>query len=239
MRESAVGAVVAAGEAARVVAPVVDAARVVLFDFDGVLIRRDSFGLFIRDRYARSLLRKLAVLPTLPWLLASWPISWRLPVRTLVHVGLLGTGERGYRRAAEDFAATLTRRSRLFIGEGLQALRRHQQAGDRVVVVTGCEITLVRAILHDLGLRDLEVIGSRFRPGWLGMRVAEHNVGRAKVAALRARGIVAWRVAYSDSAQDLPMLRGAREPVLVNATPSLCKRVERGLGRSVGRVAWR
>ena len=39
---------------------------VVLFDFDGVLVHADSFGLFMRDRYKRSLLRKLLVLPMYP-----------------------------------------------------------------------------------------------------------------------------------------------------------------------------
>jgi phosphatidylglycerophosphatase C len=46
-------------------------------------------------------------------------------------------------------------------------------------------------------------------------------------------------VAYSDSSQDLPMLARAGEAVLVNATPKLCKRVEKALGRSVTRVEWR
>jgi phosphatidylglycerophosphatase C len=46
-------------------------------------------------------------------------------------------------------------------------------------------------------------------------------------------------VAYSDSSQDLPMLALAAEAVLVNATPKLCKRVEKALGRSVTRAEWR
>ncbi|NUO73169.1 MAG: haloacid dehalogenase-like hydrolase, partial [Frateuria sp.] len=36
----------------------------------------------------------------------------------------------------------------------------------------------------------------------------------------------------------LHMLRAAAEPVLVNGTPKLCKRIERALGRSIERVAW-
>jgi phosphatidylglycerophosphatase C len=34
------------------------------------------------------------------------------------------------------------------------------------------------------------------------------------------------------------MLKAAAEPVLVNGTPKLCKRIEQALGRSVERVAW-
>lgn len=215
-----------------------DASRVVLFDFDGVLIHGDAFGLFMRDRYRRSLLRKLLVLPTLPWLLLGWPISWRIPVRTLVHICLLGVSEARYAAAARIFAAQLVRRPKLFCRDGLLALRRHQAAGDRVIVVTGCEHTLVTGILAELGLTDLDVLASRLRPGALGMRIQLHNVGKRKLQTLAAHGLQAWRRAYSDSAQDIPMLKPAAEAVLVNGTPKLCMKIEKALGRSVTRVDW-
>jgi phosphatidylglycerophosphatase C len=212
--------------------------RVVLFDFDGVLIHGDAFTLFTRDRYARSLLRKLLVVPTLPWLLLSWPFSWRRPVRTLVHVSLFGVGEHAYAKAVRAFAAELVRRPKLFNRDGLQALRRHQAAGDRVIVVTGCEHALVSGILDELGLRDLEILASQLRPSWLGMRVQLHNVGRRKLQQLAAHGVREWQRAYSDSSMDLPMLKPAAEAVLVNGTPALCKKIEKALGRSVMRVEW-
>jgi len=212
--------------------------RVVLFDFDGVLIHADSFGLFMRDRYKHSLLRKLLVLPTVPWLLLGLMVSWRWPVRTLVHIGLLGVSEPRYIAAAKAFAAQLVRRPKLFCRDGLLALRRHQAAGDRVVVVTGCEHTLVSSILRELGLTDIEVLASQLRPSSLGMRVKSHNVGKRKLQALSSHGLQAWRVAYSDSSHDIPMLKPAAEAVLVNGTPKLCKKIEKALGRSVKRVEW-
>jgi len=223
-----------------VIEPVIDAAvsRVVLFDFDGVLIHGDAFGLFMRDRYRHSLLRKLLVLPTLPWLLLGWPVSWRIPVRTLVHICLLGVSEVRYKAAARQFAAQLVRRPKLFCRDGLLVLRRHQAAGDRVIVVTGCEHALVTGVLDELGLTGLEVLASQLRPGALGMRVKLHNVGKRKLQTLGAHGLHAWRLAYSDSAQDVPMLKPAAEAVLVNGTPKLCMKIEKALGRSVTRVDW-
>lgn len=220
-----------AGEAA-------DAPRVVLFDFDGVLMHGDSFYLFIRERYRRSLLRKLLALLASPWLLLRLPFSRGLPMRTLVHVALLGLNQPRYDAAAQAFAAALTRKPKQFCRDGLHSLRRHQAAGDRVIVVTGCEHTLVSSILAELGLSGVEVLASQLRPGWLGMRVKLHNVGRRKPQQLAAHGIKVWQLAYGDSVYDIPMLKGAAEAVLVNATPALCKRVERALGRSVTRVEW-
>ncbi len=213
------------------------APRVVLFDFDGVLIQGDSFYLFIRDRY-RSWWRRLLALLTAPLLLLQLPFSRRGPMRTLVRIALLGLDERRYQGTAHAFAAILARRPRQFCRDGLQALRRHQLQGDRVIVVTGCEHTLVSGILQQLGLTDLEVVASQLRPGWLGMRLLRHNVGRRKVQSLAEHGVEAWQLAYGDSMYDAPMLKLAAEAVLVNGTPTLCKKMEKALGRAITRVEW-
>lgn len=215
-----------------------DTRRVVLFDFDGVLIHGDTFGMFIRDRYARAWWRKGLVLLVSPWLLVVLPFSWRRVARTLVRIGLLGVGEVRYQQAAQVFAATLVHRPRQFCREAVRHLRAHLAAGDRVVIVTGCEDTLVRAVLDGLGVDGMEVLASRLRAGRLGMRPDWHNIGRRKVELLAQHGLEAWELAYSDSQLDLPMLALADEAVLVNATPKLCKRVEKALGRTVTRVAW-
>jgi phosphatidylglycerophosphatase C len=212
--------------------------RVVLFDFDGVLIRGDTFYLFVRARYARAPWRVVLALLCAPLLLAQLPFSRRVVLRTLVRVALLGLDGKRYQAVAGEFAAALVRRSRPFCRAGLRALRRHQAAGDRVLVVTGCEHVLVDAIFQQLGLTQLEVLASQLRPGWLGMRLARHNVGARKVQLLAQHGLTAWQMAYSDSRRDVPMLRAAIEAVLVNGTPALCKKVEKALGRAITRVEW-
>lgn len=213
--------------------------RIVLFDFDGVLIRDDTFGMFMRERFARAWWRKALVLCASPWLLLVLPFSRRRFLRTLVHIGLLGLNEDRYQVQARAFVDALVHRPHQFHREGVLALRRHVGAGDRVVVVTGCEDALVRGVLAGLGVEQVEIVASHLKPGPLGLRTGWHNVGHHKVEALAERGVEAWRIAYSDSAQDLPMLALATEPVLVNATPKLCKRVEKALGHSVARVEWR
>lgn len=211
---------------------------VALFDFDGVLVRGDSFGLFVRDRFARASWRKALVLLMAPLLVLVLLFSRRRALRMLVGLALLGTNEARYREQARAFAVILVHRPRQFYRDGLRTLRQHQQAGNRVMVVTGCEYTLARAVLDELGLASVEVLASRLDPGPLGMRPAWHNVGPRKVALLAQHGVQAWQVAYGDTMNDLAMLERADEAVLVNATPKLCKRVEKALGRSVTRVEW-
>jgi phosphatidylglycerophosphatase C len=219
-------------------APCEDMPRVVLFDFDGVLIRGDSFALFVRSRYAGSTWRKGMALLASPLLLLTWPLSRRLSLYILVRIALFGLREPRYRVVADAFAATLARRPKQFCRDGLNRLRRHQADGDRVIVVTGCEETLATGILRELGLAGVEVVASQLRPGWLGMRRRRHNVGRRKVQSLAEHGVAAWQVAYGDSMHDVAMLKQAGEAVLVNGTPKLCKWVEKALGRTLTRVEW-
>ena len=215
------------------------AQRVVLFDFDGVLIRGDAFSLFMRDCYARAPWRKALVLMSSPWLLLVLPFSRRRVLRALVHLGLLGLDEAHYRALVQAFVTALVRQPGHFHREGLLALRRHQAAGDRIVIVTGCEDSLVRGVLGDLGITNVEILASRLRAARFGMREDWHNVGRRKTELLAQHGIEACHVAYGDSDHDLPMLALAGEAVLVNATPKYCRRVEKALGRAVTRAEWR
>jgi len=212
--------------------------RVVLFDFDGVLMHGDAFYLFVRECYARSVWRKGLALLCAPLLLLLLPLSRRWPLYVLVRIALLGVGERRYQAAADGFAATLARRPRQFCRDGLRSLRQHQALGDRVIVVTGCEHAVVSGILRELGLTGLEVLASQLRAGWSGMRPVWHNVGRRKVQSLARHGVAAWQVAYGDSMYDVAMLKPADEAVLVNGTPKLCKKVEKALGRTIRRVDW-
>ncbi|NII09761.1 haloacid dehalogenase-like hydrolase [Oleiagrimonas sp. C23AA] len=215
------------------------AARLVLFDFDGVILRGDAFTLLVREQLRRGRWRYL---PALAMALPSAPLLpfTRRPLRHgVVRAALMGLGEARYKALARRFGQRLARQPGRFHRDALTALRRHLAAGDRVVVVTGCETELVRAIFDELGLPDLPLVASRLKRGWVGMRMACHNVGAEKLRQLLAHELgERWDIAYSDSLKDLPMLRAADSPVLVNASPRLQKRATAALGREPRFVDW-
>ncbi len=218
------------------------ARRVVLFDFDGVLVRGDSFTRFMRARYASAWPRAIPLLLAAPLLglAATTRRGRRALERGLVHWGLRGLDERAYHARAHAFGRSLADDARNLQRAAFTALRRHRHAGDRVVVVTGCEHVLARAILDHLGLHDVELVASRFAHGGGGPRIACRNVGREKLRQLAALGIEpTWDVAYSDSLVDLPMLGGAAEAVLVNVETAGFDRARAVLGERVRRVDWR
>ncbi|WP_371282436.1 haloacid dehalogenase-like hydrolase [Dokdonella sp.] len=216
-------------------------ARVVLFDFDGVLMRGDAFSRFVRARLKASWWRLSIALIVFPLLLPFYAIrALRMPILgVFVRISLLGVGASRFEALARDFARDLVGMPRIFIREGISAMRRHIVEGDRVIIVTGCEESLVRAIFDAIGLPDLEIIASQLRPGRLGMRKRVHNIGSVKPAQIALRGIEEpWDLAYSDSARDIPMLKRAREAVLVNADAHTALRVRQALGRDARQVNW-
>ncbi|HVI25713.1 MAG TPA: haloacid dehalogenase-like hydrolase [Xanthomonadaceae bacterium] len=198
-------------------------APLVVFDFDHTLYDADSgshlFGWLIRRawwRYALALL----VTPLAAPLIAFLPTR-RHGISVYVWIGSVGM------RDGADFDAAIDRyvreneegiRRRL-LPLGLAALRRHLQAGDRVLVATGAPPRLARAILAFAAHEDVPVIGTELGPRLGGVGPRRHCHAEMKMAMLREAGYGDIAVAYSDSSADLPLLRAARAPVVVNPKP--------------------
>lgn len=216
--------------------------RIVLFDFDGVLVHGDLFGQFLRQRLKLQPWRLLLALPVLPViaLLGLLPPGRPLAIGFFIRLGLVGSRLSRLRAEMDRWARLRARLPGVAVRDGVLALRRHVASGDRVLIVTGCDETLAASLLAEIALADVDVLGSRLGSGWLGATLHCHNVGRRKLASLSKRGIAApWASAYSDSSRDTPLLMGAVDPVLVNADVALCRRMERRLGRPLRRVSWR
>lgn len=216
-------------------------APIVLFDFDGVLFKGDAFAAFLCDHCRRQWWR---VALASPLLLAAAPFALvrrtrRRAMNFLVRLALAGVSLPRYRRLAQAFGSALARDARRFSRPALDTLNAHRHRGARVIVVTGCEETLARALLDGLGLCGIQLIASRLAPGRLAPRVEVHNIGLQKAHQLRLHGVRApWDVAYGDSFADLDMLAGARSAVLVNPDRALLARLSPRLGRRLSIVKW-
>lgn len=212
-----------------------------LFDFDGVIVRGDSFARFLRGRYARAWWRAALMLPFLPILgmVALSRHGRRRALRWIVNWAFVGVGELRYRELAQGFGRAFAHDARNVARPACTALSMHLHAGDRVLVVTGCEQTLARAILDGLGFAEVELLGSRFVQGRLGMRIALHNIRFEKARQLARHGIrPPWEAVYSDSHHDLTILAAARSAVLVNPDRATLARVSARLGKRLSVVEW-
>ena len=214
---------------------------VVVFDFDGVLFHGDSFTALMREHCRREWWRIVLAAPVL--LLAAPFVALRQTrrraLRLLVHTVLLGVSERRYHLMAREFGQRLAQDANRFIRDGQRAVAEHARNGARVIIVTGCENTLARAMLDEIGLRDVELIASRLVAGRFGMRVSVHTFGPEKVRQLGLSGVQPpWDIAYSDSSTDAALLGAARSAVLVNGKPGTRARLLARLGHEPEHVSW-
>lgn len=204
----------------------------VLFDLDHTLVRFDSSARFMRELVVASPVRLSAVVAAGPVLAGFWA-NPRRRTQALSGVLWLATAARPGRLEPlmEAFVARHFGDARHVWPHALVALRRHVDDGDRVIVVTGSSELLAARICAAIGAPDVEVVGSTVKPWRSGWISDVHCVGKRKVARLAARGFTPpWDVVYTDSASDLPLLRGASRRVLVNARPADVARVTAVLG---------
>jgi phosphatidylglycerophosphatase C len=228
-----------AGETSRVSGPSAPATGVVVFDLDKVLLGGDASTLFLLGRLRQARGRTLALLLAAPVLLPGAAVPHLRPLagRVMTRLAVGGSPGHDVEDVAEAYRSALQVKPEAAVADAIACVRRHQAAGERVVVATGCEETLARGFLAAVGLGDLDVVGSlgTYRPP----RV-RRAMGEGKVAMLIERGYPPpWPVAYSDAPSDLPLFAGAVRPVLVNGDEKGAEKIARTLGRRPEMVRWR
>lgn len=195
-------------------------APLVVFDFDHTLYDGDSGGHLIRWLVQRNPLRAASAAVASAVL---GPMVACLPTRRWGISGYLWLGTFGLhrRRQLDVLVDRYVQRHRQALRErllpvALETLREHRRAGHRVVIATGAPPELARAILAFVAHQDLPVVGSAVGPRLGAVIATRHCHAEEKMRMLRERGYGDIAVAYSDSSADLPLLRAAARPVVVN-----------------------
>jgi phosphatidylglycerophosphatase C len=194
----------------------------VVFDFDHTLYDGDSGAHFVAWLIRRSPWRKALAALASPLLLPM--VAW-LPTRRRGISGFLWIGTVGERTPMDDLIDTYAARHaaairRRLLAPALAVLHRHRVAGDAVIVATGAPPELARAILDFVAHQDLPVVGSLGERMLGGYITRQHCHAENKMRMLREHGVAAIDIAYSDSVADMPLLRAARKPVVVNPKAS-------------------
>lgn len=199
--------------------PLADAPLVV-FDFDHTLYDGDSGGHLVKWLIKRNPLRIAAALAAsvvLGPMVAFLPTR-RRGVSGYIWIGTLGLhGRRSFDALIDRYVASHCEEvQRRLLPVALEVFRQHRMAGDRVVVATGAPPELARAILSFVAHEDVPVVGTAVGPRWGAVVAVRHCHSEEKMRMLRERGYGDVAVAYSDSCADLPLLKAARKPVVVN-----------------------
>ncbi|MDP3418330.1 HAD-IB family hydrolase [Falsiroseomonas sp.] len=211
--------------------------RVAVFDLDGTISHRDLFLVFLRQAMrrlgpARKLRTALLPLHTLRFGLRA---ITNAELKAAFLDAILGGRQRSTLVAlATDFAARSLERE--MKPAALQAMQRHRQAGDALVLASASLDLYVEPIASQLGFDA--VVSTRV--AWTtddrlaGSLDGSNLRGAPKLAAVRA--MLAERfplaksfVAYSDHESDIPLLAAASSAFAVDPTAALARAArERG-----------
>nr|WP_295110072.1 haloacid dehalogenase-like hydrolase [uncultured Caulobacter sp.] len=211
-----------------------------VFDLDGTLLNGDSTGLWLWERVKRSPLRALAVLAAAPVAapMVIMPRTRRAGASILLWIATAGLNEQKLRESCARFGEAFRAggSSLSWRTGGMTALQAHLRAGDRVVVVTAAPAILAQALIGPLG-HPIEVLGTSLKPRAGGWVADIHCRNQRKCQALAEAGHgEQWAYAYTDSLDDLPLLRGAERPVIVKGGKAAERRLFRA-GLANGRAA--
>ncbi|MFL6592911.1 MAG: haloacid dehalogenase-like hydrolase [Luteimonas sp.] len=217
-------------------------APLVVFDFDHTLYDGDSGGDLVQWLLRRNPARALAAILASPLLL---PLLAFLPTRRsgisgYLWLGTFGLGDyRDLNALIRRYAAereSVLRKALLPIA--LDVLAGHLAARDRVVVATGAPPALAHAILAFVAREDVPVVGSHEAPRFGGLVTVDHCHNENKLRCLARHGYGAIDTAYSDSDADLPLLKAARHPVVVNPKRSRAAMFRRVLPAGTPILNW-
>jgi phosphatidylglycerophosphatase C len=206
-------------------------AMLAVFDLDGTLLDGDSTALWLWGRVRRSLPRAIVTLLVAPVAvpMVLIPRTRRAGASILLWIATVGLSEPALRASCADFAerfrtGALPLRWRNL---GLAALDAHLAAGDRVVIVTAAPAMLAQALVAPLD-RPIVVLGTSLKRragGWVA-DVHCRNLRKCQALAEAGHG-VRWAYAYTDSLDDLPLLRGADRPTIVKGGQAAQQRLSR------------
>ncbi|MDR0347562.1 MAG: RdgB/HAM1 family non-canonical purine NTP pyrophosphatase [Coriobacteriales bacterium] len=213
--------------------------RLAAFDFDGTLLEGHS-----PVRMVRSLLRRNII----PYRVALQALWWGVRYRLRIPVEQKEVREHIFRSfshfpAAEadqlmsDFyRADLRRRLR---PRGLEAVKKHREAGEQVVLVSASFTPILKEASHDLGADWFICTQMEVKDGYYtGNVMGQPPEGAQKLVQLAAWADATYHkdgwalvAAYGDHRSDEPLLAAAREAIAVNP--------DSGLEKAARRHGWR
>lgn len=213
--------------------------RIVVFDFDGTLYSKDSFGHFLIFLLRRSLWRSAVALFCIPLLMVArvGKGGIKRSASILLWIATVGADFTMLDAAMKRFVVSRRNTAR-FYEDALACLRKHASSGDRIIVASGCAQPLLEYLLASQQI-DVAAIGSKLRQQQGGFMCEWHCYGSNKPITLaRELNVRAIDVFYSDSDADVPLFAMAKENILVNASDRVAREVERRIGRPVIRANW-
>jgi HAD superfamily hydrolase (TIGR01490 family) len=213
--------------------------RIVAFDFDGTMLEGHSPVRMVRRLVGRGIIPYRTALATLWW---GVRYKLRIPVeqeevREYIFKSFsYFPASEANSIMADFYGEDLRQRLRPL---ALEAIKRHQEAGETIVLVSASFLPILTEVCRDVGAdwficTQMEVEDGYYTGNVQGLPPeGEQKLIQLTTWADAEYGIGGWELvaAYGDHRSDEPLLRAAATPVVVNP--------DTGLERTAKREGWR
>jgi HAD superfamily hydrolase (TIGR01490 family) len=204
--------------------------RLVFFDLDGTISRRDTLLPYVAGFLLRRPWRAWRLVALLPQLaaFATGRGDRGILKGDLLHAGMGGASADEVARWTDSFLPRLFARG--LHRDAIAAIEAHRRAGDHLVLMSASVDLYVPEIARRLGFDETVCSGVLWRAGALDGHLATPNRRDAEKArcfrevAARHPGLPT--VAYGNAASDLPHMELADRAVMVNPSPALAARCQ-------------
>jgi len=208
----------------------------VVFDFDGTIIPKDSYYDFTKRLISKSFFRVFLNILCLPLIVPlvcipptrKWGFSIPCFLATVLQSSSL------FKLRKEFVKWFLKEPNTNIYQQALEDIKRHQSEGKEVVIISGCPKWLLQALVKAIGIRNVQIIGSKQKLLLSGLVITHHCYGANKISMATEAGQLTsnWMIGYSDSPTDIPMLNLCKKAVLINSSSSASNQFKKKLNIS-------
>jgi HAD superfamily hydrolase (TIGR01490 family) len=205
------------------------------FDMDHTVLRIDTGMSWMRYEYRRGKTGRRDIARAVYWsLLYKAALLDMESLATRLTAGLAGKHEAAFAEACRDWYANHVAHE--VTAEARRAIEAHRARGDVLVLATGSTQYAAEAVAEGLGIEHvlcsrIEVVEGKFTGRLAAMGFGDHKVALAEQFASEHGVDLARSTFYSDSYNDLPLLRRVGAAVAVNP--------DARLRRHASRAGWR
>lgn len=195
-------------------------AEMVIFDFDGTLVSKDTGYEFNKWLIKKSVLRTAFLFFLSPVILLLTLSSWtrKLGFNIAYFIGTAFQSKSLFYLRGKFIDHYFNHLGGIAYIEGLQELKNHQNNGRSVIIISGSPRWLLYGFAKHVGIKQATLIGSELIVKNKALFFHQHCYGENKLTMAESFGLEphGWVAGYSDSKADIPMLQMCAHKVLIN-----------------------
>lgn len=214
-----------------------------VFDFDGTIVSKDTGYEFYKWLIRKSLIRTFSLFAALPVIapLMLFPTTLKRGLNIACFIATVGQTQSLFTLRKAFIAHYFGPVNAVAFTAALEQIVRHQERGEKVLIISGCPLWLLAGVTKHIGIRGAKLIGSRQKIVMGAVVMQDHCFSSNKINMAREAGqtLTTWHTGYSDSTADIPFLNHCQQAMLINVDPVPSRSFEKQLTVPSHHLVWK